>query len=224
MKKRFFFLAVLTALALCLLAGCAKEPTAPKTPVPELGSDACISPLTWGMTREEAEAALAGYPITDSGKGFTFAAELFGQTVTAAAKFEVLSSDRLVVPVPEQTEAVLVGFDILPTDEKAFREGLISVLGEPLTHQVVYYDEAGVTGVKDGAELAEDERYWRSDVKLGDLFSVDELGKVDFARATDRVRYEDTRAWVVTTAPVDGKTAFVFNGQVLAIRAVLDKG
>ncbi len=222
MKKYFLFFLSLAALALCLLTGCAKEPTAPKKAETQLCSDACISPLRWGMTRSEAEEALAGYPITDEGKGFSFAAELFGQTVTAAAKFEM--PDDAVVPVPEQTEPVLVGIDVAADDGAAFKKSLNGVLGEPLTHQVVYFDENGSAGIKEGSELAEDERYWRSSEKQGDLFSVDELGKVDLASSLDRLRYEDTRAWVVTTAPLEGgKTAFIFNGKVLAIRAVLDR-
>ena len=186
--------------------------------------DACIFPLKWGMTRAEAERALDGYELEDSLRGVMFEGELYGCSVNVALKFEWLTDGNCAVSVPEDAGYVLVGIDVLTDDRAAFAKNVTGAVGQPLTHRVGYYEEAGEAGVKEGDELPEENYFWRSDVTVLDLFTLEECGKVDFATPLARVRYEDLRAWnIAQNVTQDGDAVFGFNGLLLAARAVLDR-
>jgi hypothetical protein len=148
-----------------------------------------------------------------------------GQAVTVYTRFEALTDDNCVVSVPASTGSVLVGIDILGDDAFAGEFADTDALrGNLVTRQIGYYEVNGDAGVKQGRELSEEERYWRSGVTILDLFTLEERGKVDLATATDRVRYEDMRAWVVTKAHAEeGKIVFSLNGTLLAARTALDR-
>ncbi|NLB55973.1 MAG: hypothetical protein GX811_09450 [Lentisphaerae bacterium] len=218
--------AILFALALCFLLGCSKSPA-----TLELSDDACISPLEWGMTADEARTALSGYELTEEiGEGeasLSFDAPLFGQDVSINLKLALFSSGKdLYVPL-EQSEPVLWQIQVLAKDKDALRESVSAVLGEQQTRQIGYYDYDGEIGIKEGDELNEEQRYWRSEQTIADLFDEKELEPIAseqvFEKSTDEIRFYDKRAYVVSWAFTENdKVALIFTGSLLALRHILN--
>ncbi len=216
---------ILIALALCCQLSCSKSPE-----TLELSEDACISPLEWGITLDEARAALSGYELTEKiGEGeasLSFEAPLFGQNVSIILKLALFTTGKDLYVPPEQVKPVLWQIHVLARDKDAVKESVSAVLGDQQMRRIGYYNYNGESGIQEGDELDEEGRYWRSEQTIADLFSEKELELITseqvFERSTDETRFYDTRAYSASWALMENdQVALILTGSLLALRHVL---
>ena len=208
-KRRWSWLCLAGLLA-GLLAGCADgaqpegSPAASgpavtqpaETPPAETGltlqADGCLSGLRWGMTVDEARAALAGHALTEGlGSGedaetvvsLQFEAELFGQTAQIGLSFRhpvwVNPDWQGGHPLTE----IAVCFPIGTMDRAGLTEAVTAVLGAQETRQFGYATETAEDGsVQESVHESElqdaGQYYWHAPQTLLDLYGEARLGEL----------------------------------------------
>ena len=164
MKIKYISILIL----LFLLPSCSRESTEL-----ELSDDACISPLLWGMTEQEAREVLKGFTLSETNTEalspyFDFNATFLDQNVDIALRFTRLSPTNNSY-ITEKTEPLLSEIHVLAEDKDIINEKISEVLGPQKTQRLIYFNNAGQEGSYYGDELEEEGFYWSSEKTLLDI-------------------------------------------------------
>ena len=161
-----------------LLNGCSGSKGADQI----LSTTGCPSPLSWGMTVEEAKTALKTsglkFSSPDSENKIILTARICGIETELSLCFR-----KVYLPTQAgSTELYLSEIDAYPSDAEAFRKALIDQYGEPCNARIAYSNSGTFARVG-----TLDNDHWRGPITMGES-----LKQEDLTTLLDRLKTSET--------------------------------